>query len=216
MFPTLHSFTLSSLTQRIPFQQPFFLTKLSAVSPSTDPVTWLQVHRERGAPLTEALACFDALPPVSCTDMLGVWDGEEFPTGNPMDGLMKAYSWRGKTFVDADTVLPLEFCLRGGKRFAVDPRIPLWLAPYRWLSQSWLTKILVPFVLPLLRTQAPSARLREVSCRGIPSASIVYDHLAIIDSFRLVDNDTRLGLMDRRGELQPLLFLLRRSRDTPY
>jgi hypothetical protein len=40
---------------------------------------------------------------------------------------------------------------------------------------------------------------------------MVYDHLAIIDSFRRVDADTVLGIMDRRGDAQPFLFVLRRS-----
>jgi hypothetical protein len=65
--------------------------------------------------------------------------------------------------------------------------------------------------MPLLRTAAPRARLREVTCRGVPTASMVYDHLAIIDSFRRVDADTVLGIMDRRGDAQPFLFMLRRS-----
>ena len=186
---------------------------MTVPAPSTDPVAWLAAHRGRGAPLAEALACFDALPPVACAEMLGAWDGEEFPTGHPMDGLLRAHAWRGKTFVDADTVHPLVFAHRDGTRFAVDPRrIPMGLAPHRWLAQSWPTRVVVRLLMPLLRTAAPRARLREVTCRGVPTASMVYDHLAIIDSFRRVDADTVLGIMDRRGDAQPFLFMLRRSR----
>jgi hypothetical protein len=181
-------------------------------APAADPVAWLAAHRGRGAPLAEALACFDALPPVACAEMLGAWDGEEFPTGHPMDGLLRAHAWRGKTFVDADTVHPLVFAHRDGTRFAVDPRrIPMGLAPHRWLAQSWPTRVAVRALMPLLRTAAPRARLREVTCRGVLTASMVYDHLAIIDSFRRVDADTVLGIMDRRGDAQPFLFVLRRS-----
>jgi hypothetical protein len=144
--------------------------------------------------------------------MLGTWDGEEFPTGHLMDGLLRAHAWRGKTFVDADTVHPLVFARRDGTRFAVDPRrIPLWLAPHRWLSQSGVARVAVRLLMPLLRTAAPRARLRAMTCRGVPTASMVYDHLAIIDSFRRVDADTVLGIMDRRGDALPFLFVLRRS-----
>ncbi|KAJ5179053.1 transcription factor cmr1 protein [Penicillium capsulatum] len=42
------------------------------------------------------------------------------------------------------------------------------------------------------------ARLREVVFRGVPTASMIYDILPIIDSFRRVSDEVVLGAMDNR------------------
>lgn len=47
---------------------------------------------------------------------------------------------------------------------------------------------------------------------GVVSAAMVYDHLPIVDAFRAEDDDTVLGLMDRRGDRVPFLFRLHRER----
>ena len=47
--------------------------------------------------------------------------------------------------------------------------------------------------------------------RGVVSATMCYDDLPIHDVFRLVDDDTVLGLMDLRGLEQPFVFFLRRE-----
>jgi hypothetical protein len=64
---------------------------------------------------------------------------------------------------------------------------------------------------PLLSTRRPRARLRDVRYRGVVSAAMVYDDLAVIDAFRAVDDDTVLGAMDARGMAQPYLFQLHRA-----
>jgi len=46
--------------------------------------------------------------------------------------------------------------------------------------------------------------------RGVVSAALVYDHQPIVDTFRAVDPDTLVGVMDLRG-IPPYLFSLRRS-----
>ncbi|EFX02395.1 hypothetical protein CMQ_2444 [Grosmannia clavigera kw1407] len=42
------------------------------------------------------------------------------------------------------------------------------------------------------------ARLREVKFRGVVSAALVYDKVAIIDSFRRVSDNVLMGTMDAR------------------
>jgi hypothetical protein len=159
----------------------------------------------------EALARFDALPAVACEEMLGHWRGAGVATGHVMDGLLEAYGWYGKSFLDAERVHPLVFRTAQGTRYAIDPwRIPLRLARYRTLSQSAVARTLFRLGTPLLRTTQPRARLRAMACRGVVTATMVYDHLPICDSFRRVDERTLLGLMDLRGA-PPFFFSLERE-----
>lgn len=55
-----------------------------------------------------------------------------------------------------------------------------------------------------------AATLRKVEYRGVSTATMVYDRHPIFDHFRRVDDDTVLGVMDRKGEDAPLVFYLRR------
>ena len=55
-----------------------------------------------------------------------------------------------------------------------------------------------------------AASIRRVEYRGVVTATMVYDTQPILDHFRRVDERTLLGAMDRKGDAQPLLFLLRR------
>ena len=43
------------------------------------------------------------------------------------------------------------------------------------------------------------------------TAALVYDTLPVIDVFRKVSEDVRLGAMDLRGLPAPFLFVLRRD-----
>jgi hypothetical protein len=63
----------------------------------------------------------------------------------------------------------------------------------------------------LLRTRRPGARLRTTEYRGVASATMIYDALPINDVFRLVDQNTLLGVMDLRGLRRPFVFVLRRE-----
>jgi hypothetical protein len=47
--------------------------------------------------------------------------------------------------------------------------------------------------------------------RGMTSATMIYDHWPILDTFRRVNHDTLLGVMDLRGMAQPFFFVLRRD-----
>ncbi|MFA5939675.1 MAG: DUF4334 domain-containing protein [Sinimarinibacterium sp.] len=57
-----------------------------------------------------------------------------------------------------------------------------------------------------------SASLRRVEYRGVVTATMVYDKHPIFDHFRRVDDDTVLGVMDRKKDPFPLFFWLRRCR----
>jgi len=162
----------------------------------------------------QALALFDALDAVEARFMLGTWTGEEFPTGHPLDGALRAYGWRGKRFDSEEHVHPLLFGT-GPRVFAVRPRfvwpgVPLLV---RWpaLKDARMAR-LVRTLLPLLATRRSHARLRMMQFRERVTATMVYDDVAIHDVFRRLEDDAVLGLMDMKGMEQPFLFVLRRQR----
>lgn len=55
-----------------------------------------------------------------------------------------------------------------------------------------------------------AAQLREMVYRGIPTATMVYDNQPIFDHFRYIDDNTVLGIMDRKDDETPLFFFLQR------
>jgi hypothetical protein len=182
---------------------------------TTDPVRagdWLDRHRD-GADPDEALAYFDSLPTVAPEEMLGRWRGSGLVTGSPLDGLLEAYGWYGKEFLDDETVHPLLFSDRSGRPRPVDPTLlPIGvLRDYAGFLQFWPLRTALISLRPLLYTNRPKARLREITHRGVVTAAMVYDSLPIIDVFRKVSEDVRLGAMDLRGLPAPFLFVLRRD-----
>jgi len=182
---------------------------------TTDPVRagdWLDRHCD-GADPDEALAYVDSLPTVAPEEMLGRWRGSGLPTGSPLDGLLEAYGWYGKEFLEAERVHPLLFGAPGGPR-PIDPAlIPMGLLRDRpAVAHSAAARRAFTVVRPLLRTAKPRARLRTVEHHGVATAAMVYDALPIIDVFRRVSDDVRLGAMDMRGLPSPFLFVLTRDR----
>jgi hypothetical protein len=177
---------------------------------------WLDRHGD-GARPEDALAYFDSLPTVAPEEMLGRWRGSGLPTGSPLDGLLEAFGWYGKEFLDEEAVHPLLFTDRSGNPRPLDPRL-LPMAVLRdyagfvaGFAQFWPLRLAFTGIRPLLRTDKPTARLREVTHRGVRTAAMVYDALPIIDVFRRVSDDVRLGAMDMRGLPSPFLFVLRRD-----
>ena len=144
--------------------------------------------------------------------MLGRWRGSGLPTGSPLDGLLEAYGWYGKEFLDAETVHPLLFGTGSGPR-PVDPALlPVGMLRDRpGLARSRLARAAFSAVRPLITTTRPTARLRSIAHRGVVTAAVLYDRLPITDVFRLVSTDVRLGLMDLRGLPDPFFFELRRE-----
>jgi len=173
---------------------------------------WLDEHPD-GARPDEALAWFDSLPAVAPDEMIGRWRGSGLPTGSPLDGLLEAYGWYGKEFLDDETVHPLLFTDRSGAPRPVDPGwLPVaLLRDYGGFLQIRPLRAAFGVIRPLLSTARPKARLREVAHRGVVTAAMVYDGLPIIDVFRRVSDDVRVGAMDMRGLPSPFLFVLRRD-----
>lgn len=160
----------------------------------------------------EALALFDSLEPVSTEFMHGRWEGADFPTGHPMDGLLPGYRWYGKEFRDDDHVDPLLFTAADGTVYPVNPSLmPIGLAPRVPGPLNRLMGGVFPYLRPFFRTGRSGARLRAVTHRGKTSAAMIYDRLPIQDIFRRVDDRTVLGVMDYKGMTQPYFFVLRRA-----
>lgn len=161
----------------------------------------------------EALDLFDQLPAVRADDILGDWVGRELRTGHPMDGLLAASGWYGKRFDDVEHVHPLVFRRPNGTLWFGEPcTMPMGIAgrvdPKRI---DTIRQMLAGLVPTLMKTNTHRARLRNVEYRGVTSAAMIYDHLPIIDLFRKVDEDTLLGVMDRRSMTQPYFFILARA-----
>jgi hypothetical protein len=174
---------------------------------------WICAHRA-GADATAALAFFDSLPAVTVPELIGRWQGSGLPTGSPLDGLLEAYGWYGKEFLDAERVHPLLFADRSGTPRPVNPAlVPIAvLRDHVAVARHPLVRALFCGVRPLLTTREPKARLRAVEHRGVLTAAMLYDALPVVDVFRRVSADTLLGLMDLRGLPRPFLFVLRRHR----
>jgi hypothetical protein len=161
---------------------------------------------------TQALALFDTLAPASVDFMLGRWKGEGVPTGHPMDGLLESFAWHGKEFVSAEEVHPLVFEDGKGGLVRLDPRfMPMKYARHSAFSRHALTRKAFQAMIPLVSTRQSRARLRMLEVRGVSTATMIYDDLPINDSFRRMDDNTVLGLMDLKGVRQPFFFLLRRE-----
>ncbi len=180
---------------------------------STSSVDRWPADPANAVPPDEALAMFDSLAPVRGGEMIGRWRGRELRTGSPLDGLLGAYGWYGKEFLDAERVHPLLFTGHGGRPRPVNPALaPLGLLRrLPALAHVPAARAAFSLVRPLLRTSKPTARLREIEHRGVVTAAMVYDALPVIDVFRRVDADQVLGLMDMRGLAEPFFFLLDRE-----
>ncbi len=178
------------------------------------PAARLHELRDGGCTPQQAWALFDALPGVRVEEITtGRWRGSELDTGHPWAGALVGAGWYGKQFDGADRVQPLLFAGPDERIFAIDPRrVPLALASRIPPPAVRFARRMLPVLRPVLRTRAPRARLRDLEYRGKLSAAMVYDHLPIIDIFRLVDGETLLGVMDLRGMPDPLFFILRRDR----
>ncbi len=129
--------------------------------------------------------------------MLGRWQGQGLATEHPMDGFLEASNWYGKEFVDTENVHPLLFSDTQGQIFKVapNPTAMNWLLKLPILKNESLKPLLM-LTNSLMKTEASQARLRMMEYRGKVSATMIYDYLPINDSFRKVDNNTVLGIMD--------------------
>ena len=168
-----------------------------------------------GTTAAQALAFFDALPPVRVEELLGSWHGSEVPTGHPLDGLLSTLGWRGKTFDGPDGAHPLVFNGREDQLFEVNP----WFVPLQTalrlgpLLRKPVTGRIIRPLLRLVSTTQPKARVRMMEYRGVVTATMIYDAQPINDVFRRIDKNTLLGAMDMRGPYPPFMFSLHGSAD---
>ncbi len=167
---------------------------------------------ETGQTTTEkALQMFDALESVNLDFMFGRWQGSGLHTDHPMDGLLESSNWYGKEFVDAENVHPLLFLDSQGQVFKVAPNPTAMKLVLKFpLPKNDSLKPLLMLINSLLKTEKSQARLRMMEYRGKVSATMIYDYLPINDSFRKVDNNTVLGIMDYKDSPQPFFFVLKR------
>lgn len=159
-----------------------------------------------------ALQLFDSLETVSLDFMLGRWQGSGLQTNHPMDGLLELSNWYGKEFINSETVHPLLFLDSQGKIFKVapNPTAMNWVWKLPFLKNESLKPLLI-LTNSLLKTETSQARLRMMEYRGKVSATMLYDYLPINDSFRKVDDNTVLGIMDFKNLPQPFFFVLKRA-----
>ena len=61
------------------------------------------------------------------------------------------------------------------------------------------------------KTDVSQARLRMLESRGVVTATMIYDYLPINDSFKKIDENSVLGLMDYKVISQPFFFVLQRD-----
>ena len=128
-----------------------------------------------------------------------------------MDGFLEISNWYGKEFISSEEVHPLLFLDSQGKIFKVAPH-PItmnWVLKLSILKNNYLRPVL-RWTNSLLKTEKSQARLRMMEYRGKVSATMIYDYLPINDSFRKVDDNTVLGIMDYKNSPQPFFFVLKR------
>ncbi|WP_069234377.1 MULTISPECIES: DUF4334 domain-containing protein [Burkholderia] len=132
--------------------------------------------------LQELAAWFAGLPPTGCDFMQGNWTGGVFNTGHPGELMLAQMRWCGKNFNSVEDVAPIVCRDEQGHR--------------------------------IVSEAIGAARLRMISAPGesAPTAAMVYDKHPIIDYFKRLDDDTVLGVMDRKGDAFPLYFYLQRWR----
>ena len=166
--------------------------------------------QQKSVTTEQALTVYDALPVVESDFMLGRWQGSGLPTHHPMDGLLEAFNWYGKEFVDANHVHPLVFKDSQGELYKVNPGLmPMKLAGNLPGNKSWPVRKAFAMMKPILSTTTSKATLQQINFRGKTSAAMVYDQLPINDVFRKVDDNTVLGLMDYL-DMVPFFFILKR------
>ncbi len=168
-----------------------------------------QMLQERKASPAEALKIFDGQEAVSLDFMAGRWKGYEIKTGHPIEGLLEASGWYGKLFKSPEEVHPLLFYANNKTQlFSVNPMlIPLGMP----LPRSKISGILLSLLRPILQTSRGRARMRMLKYRGKLTGAMIYDHKAIIDVFVKADENTMLGAMDFKGDVNPYFFVLERD-----
>jgi hypothetical protein len=183
--------------------------------PDLDPAVpeWLSAWQGRALSTSEALTRFDGLSSLPPEDMAGRWRGRSLTTGHPLDGLLEALGWHGKSVESPARVHPLLFRLASGRVVPLEPALMPAGVALRWpaLSRSAPLRAAFGVLGPLLRARGPAAHLAQREFRGQRGTALVYDRQPITDHLRRVDADHVIGLMERTGMARPFFFLLSRE-----
>ncbi|MDR1358143.1 MAG: DUF4334 domain-containing protein [Coriobacteriales bacterium] len=159
----------------------------------------------------QALELFDSLMPVEAEELRGLWRGREVYTGHPLEGLLTTCGWYSKRFDDGEQVFPMVFARQNGSTFCANPaRMPLSV----WLNSlpKPLVRLLFWCAYPYVVTRKSGARLRMMEFRGVTSACMVYDRLAVLDYFRRIDDSTLLCIMDLKDDTSGKTFFFQLCR----
>ena len=128
-------------------------------------------------------ALWESLAPATIDFMIGEWKGGEFDTGHRANGFMNRLNWFGKTFVSATDAKPLVCLDDDGNKFSN-------IEAMKGEASLWLEEF-----------------------RGESVATMVYDGAPVHDHFKVVDDNTVVGIMNGKGALdgdRHLYFYLER------
>lgn len=127
------------------------------------------VSREGQIPDAELDAFWALLRPAGIDFMLGEWKGGEFQTGHKANGFMNKLNWFGKTFRSAAEAQPLVCLDADGNKFSN-------IEAMNGEASLWLEEF-----------------------RGEVTATMVYDGRPVHDHFKVVDDNTVVGIMNGKG-----------------
>jgi hypothetical protein len=164
------------------------------------------------APSSDLLAYFDTLPPVPPSDMTGLWQGHERPSGHPLDGVLANLGWYGKRFRPDGRADALLFRFRQDRLTAIDPawipmKLALRLGP---VGRTRIARNLFSNLQRGMRAQGPTASVESREFRGIVTTAMVYDRQPITDYLRRIDERSLLGVMEMRDDPRHYFFTLTR------
>lgn len=149
-----------------------------------DKPRWQQLREQtEGVSTAELDALWTRLRPARTDDILGEWRGDAFQTGHPLCRALPASRWYGKTFLAVDDAKPLICRAEDGTLFS-DVE----------LGQG-------------------EATLWNIEFRGEVTATMVYDGRPVHDHFKVVDDNTVVGIMNGKGAVvdgRYLYFYLQR------
>jgi hypothetical protein len=128
--------------------------------------------RDGKIPEAELDALWSTLKPATVDFMIGEWSGGAFDTGHRLVNSLEEARWFGKTFTSPDDVKPLICLDADGNKF----------------SNVELGK--------------GEATLWVEEFRGELVATMVYDGQPLHDHFKVVDDDTVMGIMNGKHALR--------------
>jgi GXWXG protein/uncharacterized protein DUF4334 len=128
--------------------------------------------RDGKVPEADLDALWSTLKPATVDFMIGEWKGGAFDTGHRVVAAMESARWFGKSFVSPDDVKPLICLDEDGNKFSN------------------------------VELGNGEATLWVEEFRGELVATMVYDGQPVHDHFKVVDDDTVMGIMNGKHALR--------------